>query len=483
MQQLKHISIAILLALALASCSLPFAAGPAPTAEPTEAASAAPTPSAAPAPSAAPTAAATAAPSATLPPPSPTVAPTITPEPIDPTPTLAPLAADEREQIFLEAWELVRDNYLYSDYNGLDWQAVRAEFLPKVQATESPEAFYDLMYELVERLGDEHSRFESPQDVARQQAEFAGDLKYVGIGAVVRSIDEGGLILTLAANGPAEQAGIKTRDLILEVEGIPFNDPEAFGPQGPIGKIKGEPGTVVRLKVQTEGEQPREIDVVRQVIPSDAFPRVEGQLLDGNIGLVSIETFYVDNVDGLVREKIEELLDSGPLNGLIIDVRSNSGGYVHLMRNTLGQFIDGGSFGSTGGRTSNEEQTIPRGQLIEGMLDVPIVVLIGPDSASAAEMFAAGMQVRNRARIVGLPSAGNTENLFSYNFDDGSRLMLAEAAYRRPDGTLIEGEGVIPDRQVEADWWRFAPEDDPQIGAAIDEIAAMRDKTIQAGRP
>ena len=481
MQQLKYTLFIALLGLTLAGCSTPFAAAPIsapprPTAVSTQVSIVAPSPTPPPPPSA------TVAPSATLPPPSPTAPPTVTPEPLEPTPTLAPLAEAEREQVFNEAWELVRDNYLYSDYNGLDWQAVRAEFLPQVRAAASPEAFYDLMYQLVERLGDDHSRFESPQDVARQQAEFAGDLKYVGIGAVVRSVDEGGLILTLATNGPAQQAGIKTRDLILEVEGIPFNDPDAFGPQGPIGMIKGAPGTVVRLKVQTTGEEPREVEAVRQVIPSDAFPKVEGRRLNDTIGLVTIETFYVENVDGLVRQKVEELLGAGPLDGLIIDVRSNSGGYVHLMRNTLGQFIDGGSFGSTGGRTSNEEQVIPQGQLIEGMRDVPIVVLVGPDSASAAEMFAAGMQVRNRARLVGLPSAGNTENLFSYAFDDGSRLMLAEAAYRRPDGTLIEGEGVIPDRRIEADWWRFAPEDDPQIGAAIDEIATMRDKSTQASK-
>ena len=108
--------------------------------------------------------------------------------------------------------------------------------------------------------------------------------------------------------------------------------------------------------------------------------------------------------------------------------------------------------------------------MIPEIANLPIVVLIGDDTVSAAEMFAAGMRVRERARIVGVPSAGNTENLLAHNLPDGSRLWLAEYAYYLPDGSLLEGQGVRPDRQVDAEWWRFAPEDDPQVHAAIDEL-------------
>jgi C-terminal processing protease CtpA/Prc len=104
------------------------------------------------------------------------------------------------------------------------------------------------------------------------------------------------------------------------------------------------------------------------------------------------------------------------------------------------------------------------------MADVPIVVLVGDETVSAAEMFTAGMQVLGRATIVGMPSAGNTENLYAYSFEDGSRLLLAQVAYRLPDGTLIEDRGVIPDRVVEADWWRYDLADDPQFQVARDVL-------------
>jgi C-terminal processing protease CtpA/Prc len=97
-------------------------------------------------------------------------------------------------------------------------------------------------------------------------------------------------------------------------------------------------------------------------------------------------------------------------------------------------------------------------------------VLVGDETVSAAEMFAAGMRVRERARIVGVPSAGNTENLLAHDLPDGSRLWLAEYAYHLPDGSVLEGRGVQPDRQLDAEWWRFDPIDDPQVQAALQEL-------------
>lgn len=409
-----------------------------------------------------------------------TSTPTVTPEaptatvtaiPLVPTPTLMPLSAEQRQEIFERTWTIVHERYVYEDFRGLDWEAMRLTFTPRILAAEVPEEFYALMRELIASLGDDHSRFESPQQVASQQAEFRGELRYGGIGALIRTVDEGGLILMVAPEAPAERAGLAPRDLILAVNGIPFNDDAAFGPQGPIGAVRGEPGSFVHLTVRTGSEAPREVHVVREAVASEAFNQVRGRLLPrGEIGVIEIPSFYVDALDRRTRETVEELLALGTLRGLIIDVRGNSGGYVHLMRNTVALFHDGGSIGSTSGRASYEEQRIPEGQSIPGIEDIPIAILIGPSTVSAGEMFAAGMQVLGRARIVGEPSAGNTENLFGYTFDDGSRLLLAELAYHLPDGTMIEDRGVIPDRHVGGEWWRLHPDEDPQLLAAVEEL-------------
>ena len=475
MNQLRRIIIFIV-ALALAACARPPAPSAiAPTPAPSQSATVAPAATSLPSTATSlPSTATPISPTATsLPPTATSAPPTATFEPLVPTATLAPVAAEERAAIFEQVWTTVRDNYVYEDYRGVDWAATRAEFAPRVAAATTPEEFYGVMRELIGRLGDDHSRFESPQEVAAQQAEYEGEARYGGIGAQIRDVADGGLVVSLVPGGPAEQAGVLQRDVVLAVNGIPFIDTAAYGPDGPIGAVRGTPGTIIRLTVRTGSEPPREIEVLRAPIPIDAFNTVRAQLLDNAVGLVEIPSFYVEDLDSKVRTALEGLLADGPLRGLVLDVRSNSGGYVHLMRNTVALFQDGGSIGSTRGRSVNEDQRIPGGQTIAGLAGVPMVVLVGPDSASAAEMFAAGMQVLGRAQIVGLPSAGNTENLYSYSFDDGSRLLVASVAYRLPDGTLIEGRGVIPDRALDVEWWRYPPERDPQVLAAVEEIDAL----------
>lgn len=487
MKQIRRSLALCIITLALAACtSLPWLSAqptPAPVAGPEGGAPATVAPALTAAPSATPppaapsaTAAPTLAPSAAPAAPSATAAPTLAPpsptfEPLPPTPTLAPVADAQRQQIFEQVWTIVRDNYVYEDYKGVDWEATRAEFAPRVAAAADPETFYSVMRELIRRLGDDHSRFESPQEVAEQQAEFRGDLRYGGIGAQIRTVEDGGLVTALAPGGPAERAGVLHRDVILAVDGIAFTDSAAFGPDGPIGAVRGEPGTPVTLTVRSGDGPPREVVVIREPVALDAFNQVRARLMPGGaVGVVELPSFYIEELDREVRHAVEGLLASGTMRGLVIDVRSNSGGYVHLMRNTVALFHDGGSIGRTSGRSIDEDQAIPAGQLIPGMAGLPVAVLVGPDSASAAEMFAAGMQVLGRARVVGLPSAGNTENLYSYSFDDGSRLLVAQVAYRLPDGTLIEGRGVIPDRYVDAEWWRYSPDRDPQLLAAVEEL-------------
>jgi C-terminal peptidase prc len=395
--------------------------------------------------------------------------------PLTPTATLAPLAGTERERIFDRVWTLVRDRYLYPDYRGVDWQAARETFRPRALAAESPEAFYQVMAELIVLLGDDHSRFESPRVVAEHELRESGELSYVGIGVNVRDDPAGGLITRLAPGGPAKQAGLRPRDVILAVGGIPFTDTLAFGPAGPNGAIRGAPGSTVRLTVRSPGDPPREVLITRQIIPSDAFPPIEAQRLPGTrVGLLAIETFDRQELDQLVREQIEQLLKEGSLDGLVIDLRDNQGGFVDAMLGTLALFVDGGTIGVVRGRGSRHKQDIPRGRVIPEIADLPIAVLIGDETVSAAEMFAAGMRVRERGRIVGVPSAGNTENLLAHDLPDGSRLWLAEYAYLLPDGSLLEGQGVRPDREVDAEWWRFDPPDDPQIQAAIEELRVER---------
>lgn len=388
-----------------------------------------------------------------------------------PTPTLAPLSSAERIALFDQVWQLVRDRYVYPDYNGNDWQAIREEFAPQVEAATKMDGFYDLLKAMIERLNDEHSRFVDPQDVALEEAEFEGNLTYVGIGVSVRKTADGGVITRIARGSPATEAGLQLRDIIVRVDGNLFTDETAFGPGGPISAVRGPPGTTVQLSIRDSTGTTRDIAVMRRAIANDAFEAVSAQRIVGtNTALLVINTFYLDDVENEVRDHLETLLAAGPMDGLIIDLRDNGGGRVGGMLNTLGLLVDGGSIGSTGSREQRNPLQVPKGEQLAGLADVPVVLLISGETASAAEMFSAGAQALGRARVVGTPSAGNTENLLPHQLPDGSRLWLAELTYRLPDDSLLEGRGVQPDRVVDAEWWRFPLESDPQILAALDEL-------------
>ena len=452
----------------LAGCSplAPFA-----PAQEAQVATAAPTPIVTLIPTAAPPTAlptATPAPTAT---PTPTATPAPTVPPLTPTATLAPLDLAARQKIFDQLWNLVNRRYLYKDFRGVDWKAVRAQYEPRVRAAETPEQFYQTMHEMIDLLGDEHSHFESPQEVAEEKARIDGTLSYAGIGVSIRDDPGGALITRLAPGGPAEQAGLQPRDLIVAIGGVPFTNTSAFGPDGPESAVRGAPGTTVHLTVRSPGAAPRDVAVVRQIIAEDAFPPVTAQRLPGTqVGLLAISTFAQTELVEKVRDQVKSLLADGPLTGLIIDVRDNGGGFINQMLEILGLFIDGGTIGSSGGRQAHDDLEIPSGQRVPQLAGVPIVVLTSADTVSAAEMFTAGMRVRGRARLVGTTTAGNTENLLAHDFPDGSRLWLAEMAYHLPDGSLLEGVGMRPDREIDAEWWRFAPADDPQVQAALEEF-------------
>jgi C-terminal processing protease CtpA/Prc len=168
-----------------------------------------------------------------------------------------------------------------------------------------------------------------------------------------------------------------------------------------------------------------------------------------------------------VEAKLEELLSGPGLRGLIIDLRSNEGGWRNVLTGILGQFVSGrvGSF------YTQERQyplSIDRGSLNARLRDMPLVVLVDDNTQSYAEVLSGALQASGRAKVVGLTSAGNTETVYPYDFDDGSRLWVAQEGFRLPDGTNLEGQGVVPDFVMDTMWTDYSESDDPHIVKAIE---------------
>ena len=389
-------------------------------------------------------------------------APTQTPAPTAaaaPSPTAAPLTIEERRQIFEEVWHTVKEHYLYADFRGVDWDAMHEEYAPRVEVEQSQDAFYADIAEMVARLDDQHSRF-LPPAAAQQQDATASGREVVGIGVVTMPREDGAFIQLVFPDSPADRAGLRPRDRIIAVDGKPY--------VADYGDLQGPAGSTVRLTVVRPGEKPHDVVLMRREVQGHIMPSY--RRFPGNIGYVSIPTLWVNDMDEQVSGALTELVAEGRLEGLILDVRSNRGGWSKVLAGILSHFVRG-QVGMFFDRHSVRPLVIepPAGP---DLRNLPLVVLVDDATASYAEVLAAILQREQGALVVGTPTAGNTETIYAYTLKDGSRLWLAQEGFRLQDGVNLEGKGVQPDSVVDVDWTRYSEDDDPQLLEALRLLGA-----------
>ncbi len=424
-----------------------------PTARPTQ-----PLPTATPLPTEAPTEAPTPAPTQT-PAEAPTSAPTEAPAPTD-APTPAALSFEERSQIFEEVWRTVKEHYLYNDYHGVDWEGLRDEYAARAEADQTRDEFYAMMVEMVARLNDQHSRFLPPAAALTENATTSNSEVTVGIGVLTKQRADGAFIQVVFPDSPAARAELEPRDRIIVVDGRPYRADD--------GDLLGVAGTTVRLTVVRPGEKPRDVVLTRQEVQNHIVPAY--RRFPGDIGYVSIPTLWVNDMDEQVNGALTDLVAAGRLNGLILDVRANGGGWGYVLSGLLTHFVRGqvGVFFDRHKVRPLEVQA-PAGP---DLRRVPLVVLVDNETASYAEVLAAILQRENHALVVGTRTAGNTETIYAYTLTDGSRLWLAQEGFRLQNGVNLEGTGVQPDSTVDVDWTHYSEDDDPQLLEALRLLGA-----------
>lgn len=386
---------------------------------------------------------------------------TAVPGTVSPTPTLQPVA--QLRNVFEQVWSTVDRNYLYPDFNGADWDKLKTIYEPKALAAQSAIEYYDLIADMVDKLGDDHSHYESPWDAREEDDLVHGNASYAGIGVLSLYGKNDVTVVYVFPGSPAEKAGLKRRDVITSVDGKPLVDVDKG-----LNRIRGPIGTDVTLGVTSPGEPPRSITITRQQVTGKIFPSMTRLQADPSIAYLVIPSFDQDDMGDLVQGELAKLLSDGkPIKGIIIDLRGNGGGLLSAMEETLGEFITGKA-GSYASRTSMHPLVPPPGPLYGQLKDIPLVILVDKGTVSAAEMFAGAMKGRGRAQIVGITSAGNTETIYPYNLPDGSRLWLAEEGFHMLDGSSLEGKGLVPDFEINVDWNSYSERNDPHILKAIE---------------
>jgi C-terminal processing protease CtpA/Prc len=229
--------------------------------------------------------------------------------------------------------------------------------------------------------------------------------------------------------------------------------------------VTGPECSAVVLTVQSPGQEPREMTLVRARIHSPAL--IQSALVptaDGSrIGYIFLPSFY----DQTIPEQVATALESfGTLDGLIIDNRMNGGGSSDVLEPILGYFVSGhlGNYTSRHDSRSMQIEASP----IQNSHTVPIVVLVSENTVSFGEVFSGVLKDSGRAQIVGEPTLGNVEILHGYNFSDGSRLWIAEETFTPLNSQANwEVTGIVPDLMAYQDWDTFTFETDPSVAAAV----------------
>jgi len=312
---------------------------------------------------------------------------------------------------------------------------------------------------MLEALDDPYTAFLDPEAYKLQMTHLHG--KFEGIGAHV-SMKEGELIVIAPIPGtPAEKAGLRAGDRILEVDGVPI---KGMSLNEAVLRIRGPKGTKVRLLVLHEGEtRPVEIEIVRGEIK---LPSIRYMMRDDGIAYLRI-FYFSDQTFHEVERALKELMEKQPV-GLILDLRSNPGGYLAAVVAVADQFLKGGVvvYELQKGGERKPWNADPEGLA----LDVPLAVLVNKYSASGSEVLAGALQDYGRALIVGTTTFGKGSVNVLYPLSGDSALYLTKARWLTPKGRQIEGKGIVPDVTVE-----ITPEDykkgrDPQLEYAVEYL-------------
>jgi carboxyl-terminal processing protease len=348
------------------------------------------------------------------------------------------LVGDSQGRLYDEALDAIADNY----YRPVDKDKLLDQGLTAG----------------IESLDDRFSAYFDPKMYKEFEEATAGEFE--GVGLTVAEVERGLRVLTVFDGSPARRAGIRARDVITGVNGKSLRGKTA---EQATALIKGPAGTNVTLSVATGKQEPREIELRRARVD---VPVVEAEMREHGgekIAHVRLSSF-TSGAHGELRKAIDEQLDKGA-EGIVLDLRGNGGGLLNEAVLVSSIFVGDGTIVSTDGRTRPRRVFEATGNPIDS--DIPVVVLVNGESASASEIVAGALQDRERAEIVGTRTFGKGVFQEVRELSNGGALDITVGEYFTPKGRNL-GSGVEKGAGIE-----------PGIKARDDVKTERRDEALE----
>lgn len=316
----------------------------------------------------------------------------------------------------------------------------------------------------VNGVGDDYTEYFTKEEMEDFKQETEGN--YVGIGIYMTKNTRDNTIVIIAPikGSPAESVGIKTGDIIKKVDDVEYtgDDYEKIS-----SYIKGKSGTKVKLEVERDGE-PLTFEIERKKI--ELYP-VESEVLENNIGYINLTSFD-ENCSKKFKENYDKLISQN-IKSLIIDVRNNGGGIVDEALKIADYALDKDKKIITT-VDKNGKETEEKSKK-EKTINIPIVVLVNENTASASEILAVALKENGVAKVVGTRTYGKGVIQELLTLPDGSGIKITIEEYYTPNHNKLNKEGVTPDEEVKLpenikNIYNIEKKDDTQLQKAIEML-------------
>ncbi len=355
--------------------------------------------------------------------------------------TTPAFALNDGQLLVIEAWNLVNQGYLDPQkFDEIQWKRLRQRALEK--PINNSQQAYSAIESMLLPLEDPYTRLLRPDDYeAMKKSNIGSEINGVGLQLGSRKVDGEIVVISPLEGSPASDAGITSGTILTKVNG---QSPKQLGLEATAAKLRGQTGTQVIVELQQPDNERKEISLERRSVDLRPVRTKRIRNESHTLGYLRI-TQFSEGVPNQVKEALEEL-SGKEINGLILDLRNNSGGLVSSGLAVADNFLSNKSIVETKKRDSISD---PIKSGVETLYDGPMVTLVNEGTASASEILAGALQDNKRSELIGTKTFGKGLIQSLTNLSDGSGLAVTVASYLTPSGRDIQNLGIDPDRLLE----------------------------------
>ena len=340
------------------------------------------------------------------------------------------------------------------------WDMVDAKFVGELNYQQM---LYGAIDGMLASLDDPYTAFMDPEASKEFREEIEGTFE--GIGAEIGMKNNNLTIVAPLPSSPAEKAGIRTRDIIVKING---EATESMTLIEAVSKIRGAKGSEVVLTIyRDEFEEAQDFSLTRDTIEVKSVKWELKKSRSKDIAHIEI-SYFGEETPTEFSKAITDIMTRN-VDGVILDLRNNTGGFLESSIEVGSEFIKADKVIAIEAYSNGQREEF-KSNNGSRLLNIPTVVLINEGTASASEIVAGALRDQNQIQLIGQKSFGKGSVQELETFDNGSSLRVSVAKWLTPSGENINGEGLTPDIEVDLTDEDYDNDQDPQLDKALEEI-------------